>query len=115
MKVEIELQDLEAIRKENERLKDTIIELNIKIQALNEDELKRNSIILASRMFDSVMSQVFNELGFQDLHPNHTINFLQLEHELGKSWYNADKLEVEIGTKITNKIKAAFIEFSVKK
>lgn len=114
MKIEIELNDLESLRKENQDLKKSNEELKLKLISLNEDELKKHAIGLSRSMFGSVMNRIFTELGFEDSICLSDIDFGELEHYLGKNWWCSEKINVVLGANITNQFRKAYLRIGIK-
>lgn len=115
MKIEIELQEIESIKKGNDSLKKEIEKLKIELKSLDKEELRKQAVDLSRQMFENVVHRVFKELGFEKPFTlSNDINFRQLEHWLGKDWWVHQDLEVEIGATITNKFKRAFLKLGIK-
>ncbi len=116
MKIEIELDEIINIKRELGRLERENYELEQKIIDLNEDQNKQKIAELAQVMFEQVMLRVFKDLGYEkiDYHIPHNIKFRHLERQIGENWWNADNLEIELGVKITNLFRGAFLKLGVK-
>ena len=57
----------------------------------------------------------FKDLGMEDGVWIGDLQFSKLEHYLGKSWWNSEKLEITLGASISNKFKRAYIKMGISK
>jgi hypothetical protein len=112
MKIEIEFEEVENLKKQLERSEKRINELEILIKGLSPEELKKASSDLALKMFYQFTKKIFTEIGiscsFDSLH------FENLPHYLGQKWYESDKIEITFGAVITNKYKSAILRLGIK-
>lgn len=76
--------------------------------------MKKQANDLARKMFGDVMHRVFDELGFEDRIWLNDIDFGNLQHYLGKNWWNSDRLDITLGATVTNHFKGAFLKMGVK-
>lgn len=114
MKIEIEFEEVERLKRSIEVLQREKGELETKLKSLNESELKKQATSLAMKIFHDVMNRVFEKLGFEGrMNPNE-INFSNLEHYLGKSWYTSERLHIELGATITDQFRCAFLSMGIK-
>ena len=112
MKIEIELSEVEKLKDENKVKSQKINELEAKLKELSENELKESAVKLSFTLFENYMSSVFKHLGFETFRESVRINE-DLRHWLGKSWWNSEKLNIQIGVNITNQFKTAFLSIGV--
>lgn len=114
MKIEIELSELESLRRETERYKKECEQLEEKLKSLSEYELKQDAVRLGEKMFSDYMTIVFNKLGFDDWDRSVVTIKDDLQRHLGKSWFmNPDRVDFEIGATVTSKFKRAFIKLGI--
>ena len=114
MKIEIEFEEVVRMESEIAELKADNLELYSQLSELDEDKINEDIITLSSAMFGSVMDRVFKELGFNDKTFISGITFAKLTRELGREWWLHPRLELTIGTTISNKFREAFIELGYK-
>lgn len=112
MKIEIELSEVEKLKEENKVKTQKIIELETKLKELSEDELKESAVKLSFTLFENYMSCVFKHLGFEPFGESVIIKD-NLRPWLGKSWWNSEKLNIQIGANITNQFKNAFLSIGI--
>ena len=114
MKIEIELEAVESLKREISMLQTDKRELEEKLKSLDESELKKQANDLARKIFCDVMHRVFDELGFEDRIWQNDVNFGNLQHYLGNSWTSSERLNIELGATITNQFKGAFLRMGIK-
>jgi len=115
MKIEIEFEYVESLKKELDAFKKANEDLRKELSAFDKENVEKEIENLADKMFRSVMESVFLKLGFEESKSDiGGINFPTLKHYLGKYWWHEDKLDVLIGANITNKFKYAFIRLGIK-
>ena len=112
MKIEIELLEVEKLQEENKVKSQKIIELETKLKELSENKLKESAVKLSFTLFENYMSCVFKRLGFEPFRESVIIKD-DLIHWLGKSWWNSEKLNIQIGANITNQFKKAFLSIGI--
>ena len=113
MKVEIEYSEIESLHNEINRLKKTIKEQSDKLSSMDERVINENIEKLAFIMFNSCMRCVFEKLGFND--EFQAIKYeTDLNHYIGKNWWESDRIEVELGAVITTNFKRAFLNLGIK-
>jgi len=113
MKIEIEFEEVDRMKREIAELKARNLELHSQLSELDKDKLEEKAVILSMKMFENVMGRVFEELGFKDRTCVDDINFIKLKRNLGSNWWESLKLEVKIGASITNKFRVAFIGLGI--
>lgn len=112
MKIEIEFEEVEQLRKELYLARVESSELREKLNNLSEDKLKQDAVKLSERLFNDYMSAVFNGLGLQS--DSWPISFdCDLTHKLGKEWWKSDRLKVNIGATVTSEFKRAFLNIGI--
>jgi len=114
MKIEIELEYVESLKKELDAFKKANEDLRTELSKFDKEKVEGEIKNLADAMFRSVIKEVFSKLGFEDLSDLRSMNFPTIEHWLGKYWWFSEKLDVTIGAQITNKFKGAFLALGVK-
>lgn len=115
MKIEIEFEEVESLKKSIEKQKAEIESLENELKSLDNKQLKQDSTDLAKQMFDNVLLKVFEKLGFDkrtSILDN--ISFRELEHYNGTNWWQHQDLKVTIGATITNEFKRAFLNMGIK-
>ena len=113
MKIEVELGDIEILRKQIQTLEEEKEGLYKKLSALDEKQLKADVRVMAQKMTDSIMAEVFKKLGFKAGGLGY-MSFKDLEHWHGKEWWTHEDLEVTLSATITNQFKSAFLSLGVK-
>lgn len=118
MKIEIELEAVESLKKDLAHKEEQIKKLEAELKALDSKTLKEQAVDLSKMMFDNYMSTVFRHLGFD----NDTGGWRRgsvdwkddLEHWLGKNWYDSERLEINIGANISKHWRSAFLSLGIK-
>jgi hypothetical protein len=114
MKIEIELSELEEIRSDLKKAEEQKKQLQEKLNGLSEEELKAKAVRLSYRLFDNYMAAVFKHLGFEeDWQRDSVIVKDNLEHWIGKDWWNSDRISVELCATVTTQFKSAFIRIGI--
>ena len=113
MKIEIELSEVEALKWELQRTQTEKRQLEEKLKELSETELKAKAVRLSYRLFDNYMAAVFKHLGFEEWQRESVIVRDNLEHWIGKDWWNSDRITVELGANVTTKFKSAFLSIGI--
>ena len=114
MKIEIEFEAVESLKREISMLQKDKIELEEKLKSLDESELKKQANDLARKIFGDVMNRIFEELGFEDKTWLNDVDFGNLQHYLGANWWNSERLNIELGVTIINQFKGAFLRMGIK-
>lgn len=113
MKIEIELSELEALRSQLQIIETEKRQLEEKLKKLSEPELKQKAVRLSYKLFDNYMATVFKHLGFEEWQRDSVIVRDNLEHWIGKDWWNSDRITVELGANVTTKFKSAFLAIGI--
>jgi hypothetical protein len=114
MKVDIELADLEKLKKDLDQAESKNKELETRLASLNEYALKREAVRLADLMFQEYLKAVFQKLGFQIAHRGIDFNSDFLMERLGMPWWkDTAKWVVEIGATVTNEWREAFFRIGI--
>lgn len=115
MKIEIELQEVEALRRQINELEVANDILKGKLKDLDESDLKDKAIRLSYRLLDNYLAAVFEGLGFTQKYNDSTVIVKSdLERYLGKNWWdNKDRIKFELGAEITTEFKRAFLKIGV--
>lgn len=118
MKIEIELEAIESLKKELEYKDQQIQKLEAELKALDSETLKGQAVDLSKTMFDHYMTTVFRHLGFDNETGGWRRGSVEwkenLEHWLGKSWYDSERLEINIGANISKHWRIAFLNLGIK-
>jgi hypothetical protein len=113
MKTEIELQDLENLREHLRSSLESNKELQEKLDSLDEADLKKRAVDLSWRLFHSYLGCMFKSLGFVTRGETPIICHANLERELGKKWYDSDRITFDIGATVTTKFRQAFLNIGI--
>lgn len=113
MKIEIELSEVEALRSQLQRTETEKRQLEEKLKELSETELKAKAVRLSYKLFDNYMATVFEHLGFGEWQRDSVIVRDNLEHWIGKDWWNSDRITIELGANVTTKFKSAFLSIGI--
>ena len=113
MKIEIELSEVEALMSQLQIVETEKIQLEEKLKKLSESELKAKAVRLSYRLFDNYMAAVFKHLGFEEWRRDSVIVRDNLEHWIGKDWWNSDRITIELGANVTTKFKTAFLSIGI--
>jgi hypothetical protein len=113
MKIEVELSEIEQLKAELQREKERAKKLENDLNELSEKELKEKAVRLSWRLFDNYMEAVFKHLSFETRIGGSVITRDNLEHYLGKEWYNSPRINFELGATVTEKFKSAFLNIGI--
>ena len=117
MKIEIELEAVESLKKELTDKEQQSQKLEAELKALDTKTLKGQAVDLSKKLFDNYMECVFKHLGFTDNGGWHrgSVDFKDnLEHWLGKSWWDSERLEINIGANVSKQWRSAFLSLGIK-
>lgn len=113
MKVEIELEELTAIKKERDYLKVTNKELEEKIESLNERKIIKDAIELSIKLLDVYIEKIFSELGF-DTNYYGSVEFTPRDIYLWNTgWWNKEDVTVKLSAHITDEMRRAFLKIGI--
>jgi hypothetical protein len=112
MKIEVELSEIETLRKENQRLYEDVKRIQEKYNSLDKENLYRKSMNLATEMANLAISRIFKELGF-DCANEYNCIYLLHNYETHEDWFKKDKVKVNLGAKIVGQMRSAFVEIGV--
>lgn len=114
MKIEIELEEIETLRAQVKRLKDDNKSLQDELKQLNKEELREKANALSFALFNAYMEMVFRKLGFDEQWDTSVRFDSNMEHWLGKDWYNKDdRLKINFGGNISKQWKTAFLDIGI--
>lgn len=117
MKIEIELEAVESLKKELEYKEQHIQKLEAELNALDSKTLKEQAVNLSKELFDLYMTTVFRHLGFDNeagIWKRGSVEWKRdLEQHLGKTWYNSERLEINIGANISKNWRSAFLSLGI--
>jgi len=114
MKIEIEFEEVQALKKTISILNERNRELEEKLELFNEKKIIYNARELSKKLLREYLKLIFKELGFDDnnnLYP--PVSFGSIESKLGIEWYRSEMVNVVIGAEITNQWRRAFICFGI--
>jgi hypothetical protein len=112
MKIEIEYEDIEKLKKQLVFSQNEVAELKAKMSLLSEDKLKQDAVNLSERLLNDYLATIFDKLGLTT--NNRPVNFeCGLKAELGSSWWQSERLSVTIGATVTSEFKRAFLNIGV--
>lgn len=127
MKIEIELEELDALRSETSRCRQALEASQKELLELKEKTnpkaLKNHAIIYAHFLAQKYIETILTGIGFNDTAYNALGNYdnpIIFDHafdaqHFGELWYRAkDKLNITVGAQITNDVRRAFITIGVK-
>jgi hypothetical protein len=114
MKIEIDLEEVESLRKKIQNLQEESESLQKKLNELSEDQLIKKATDLAYRIFQDYMYAVFKHLGFEHTNENPVRIDNNFRKQLGKHWFESERIKVVLGVNITNKFKEAFMIMGIK-
>jgi hypothetical protein len=115
-KVEIELDDLNHLKKQLEE-KDKQLKISSeRIYSLEQDSnrefLRNKAIDLASNLFDKYIGVVFRELGFKNAEYGN-IDFSEYRNINYTNFYKYDDVKISLGAKIKTDFKWAFLSIGI--
>jgi hypothetical protein len=113
MKIEIELEDVEYLKRQLREAQEERDELKKEIEKLSPDALKREALQLSYRLFNDYMTAVFEELGFDQWKKNSVIYPPNLVSWYGEEWWRNDRIKFEFGAEVTTEFRSAFIRINV--
>lgn len=112
MKIQIEFEEVEAIRRRLEYVEGENNRLEKELAALDQRQLKENAIKLSNTLFNEYMSAVFKSLGF-NAWIDRGVQF-NIHHDmLGKPWQRRDDLEVTVHASVSKEFRSAFLNIGV--
>lgn len=120
MKVEIELADLESLKKQLSDSNALIEKLKYENSQFQKDKLVERAINLSYSFFEDYMKAVFKKLGF-----NYPVSSFMKSNErpaikysidfdmLDEKWYQHGKLDIYLSAEITSQFKSAYLNMGV--
>lgn len=111
--MEIELSEVERLKSKLKKVETENKQLEEKLKELSEPELKAKAVRLSYRLFDNYMATVFKHLGFGEWQRGSVIINSDLEHWLGKDWWNSDRIKIDLGANVSTKFKNAFLSIGI--
>lgn len=113
MKIEIEFEEVELLKMQLVQKQHLINQLESKLKELSEKELVEKAVRLSYRLLDNYLLAIFNRLGFEQTHQKAVVIHYDLEHWIGKDWWNSDRFTIELGADVSTKFKSAFLSIGV--
>jgi hypothetical protein len=118
MKIEIEFEEVEALRRRLQGIETEKRNLIEKLKGFDESAIKDRIRMGAEKMFrDMVYSLFVNHLGFTSpqLAFDESVRMDNMNHWVGENWWSKpEKIKFTFGAVITNEMKRVFIEIGVK-
>jgi len=113
MTIEIDVQELENLRRDVRIFEESNEELKRKFKDLNEDELIKKAVDLSWRLFTDYQNAVFEKLGFTQTNIITFETTADLTKELGVNWWNSERIKFNLGAIVTNEYRNAFLRIGV--
>lgn len=114
MKIEIEFEEVEALKKTILSHESTIRELKKELRKLSKEELESAAYSLAEKLASKYISKIFQTLGFdKESWFNNAIDFGDNQISSLRSMELKD-LDITIGANITEKFRKAFLRIGIK-
>jgi hypothetical protein len=115
MKIEIELSEVEHLRNLVAMYKKDIEKLETKVKELDETAMKEKAVDLAKWLFDNYMECTFKGLGFGSAYHRRSVSFPDnIERFVGNTWWNSERIVVDVSANVSNNFRNAFLSFGVK-
>lgn len=111
MKIEIELADLEALKRDLEQSNSHNHELQKRLNSFDEKAIQEKARDAARAMLVDVLQVLFNKIGIDFESSDLTLSENYLAHHLGHNWLESPELEIIIGATLTNKWKQGIVKF----
>lgn len=113
MKIEVDYEEIEALKADVERYKSEAADLRNKLQSLDKDEIEKKGVEVGRAIFEKYIKKTFKELGF-DYSFFHVVDFdMHARTLLRKNPYDIDSLEIKLGATIVDDMKTAFLRIGV--
>jgi hypothetical protein len=113
MKIEIELEQVESLKREITYLEKKNEEVEKKLKEYDLNQLESKAIRLATRLTEKYLTAICSKLGFSSSYGGN-VEFSNLNHWVGKKWYEEDKkFEVKLSATLTEQLRYAFIKIGV--
>lgn len=114
--VKIKLKELQELKNRMEEAELKVCQLQKELKLLEKESLQNQAVDLANLMFYEVIKKTMLTLGIDDISRSQTwFKFSDLKSHLGETFYNHEKLDIEIGLVFTNKIKEGFVRLMILK
>ena len=113
MKIEIEFEEVEKIRRYNKQMEEKLEELGEKLRSLEEPKIKERIVNGSKVLFRAYFEKVASELGM-DPAAWESVRFDGLEHWVGAEWWKSDLIQVTLSANITSEWRSIFLSLGVK-
>lgn len=113
MKIEIELEEIEKLRKEVSDLKAQNERQRKELYEFNQNNLIEKAVKLSQELTDKCIKKIFEGLGFTYSSIDHKCRF-RIRDDDGKYWWDSDKTEIEIRAEVSTNFKNAFLTIGYK-
>lgn len=113
MKVEIELNELEALRAKIKRLEEEINQAENRLKQYDDKAIYELAVKKSFWLFERYIDLVFKELGF-DCAPFNPVQRDNLLYYLGENWWKSNDVEIEISAEVSAKFRRAFLRMGVR-
>lgn len=111
MKIEIEYEEVESLRKQIEFLMEERDRLQAEIKDLRPEELKRDADHYAHAVVKKCLSKIFASLGFEERSSD--IHFDDSTSYSRKEWWKRDDIKIELGASVAESFRYAFLRIGV--
>lgn len=114
MKIEIELEEVERLRRELRETKDQLRQAEEQLKAISPETMTRKAKSISIRLFEEYMEAAFAKLGFgpwqgQAVHFEYFI-----EQKLKNDpWWKSDQVKMNISAFVTDEFRDAFLRIGV--
>lgn len=112
-KIEIELSEVDKIRADAAHWQREAKALKKELDALDPDALRKEAIRSAERVFHSACARIFSDIGLEYEQDWFGKGWNEMEHWLGSDWTMSDRLVVDIGARVSNQFRGAFIRLGI--
>lgn len=114
-KIQIELDDLNRLQKENENLRIEVQELKDYVRETSERELLKKALNLSFKMMNEYMVEVFDHLGFDNKKYEKSAVILHETTDwfVQNTYFNKPRITVTLDARITKEFRTAFIYLGV--
>lgn len=109
-KIEIELDELNALQARLESAQQECTRLNDRLKQLNEHNLIERANKLANQLAENYIEGAFKLLGFED--PSVDIH-LDLRSRFGERWYDNSAVTFNYGSTVSLNFKSAFVRIGI--
>jgi len=113
MKIEIDLDYVEHLKSNIERLEKENRSLSEKISELSETELKKKAVRLSFRLLNKYIETIFTKLGFDQKTSQSVVINYDVNHYLGDRWWESDRIFVTKNASVMNEFRMAYLNIGI--